>query len=266
MKKYYGILLMFLFISCNKNELSNEIFVKGSEFDFSNYLNIESEKNYISDFYISKYMVTREQYEYFVVETSYEEYKSSDMEHSFFTVMPESDSPAMFVSFYDACAYCNWLSLKNNLQQVYKFTQNNEVEINKIADGYRLPTKIEWFYAFLGGIGAKNKWWDKLQLSDYVNNTFGIYSSIGKLQPNSLGLYDMLGNGLEWTETDINRDNLSVQENYKFVIGTGIPGNSIQDYDDLINFLTAIYIDETVAYAEKKYFYIGFRIARNAIN
>lgn len=257
--------LLFVLISCKNTSDDKEVFVKGSDFDFSKVMEIGSEVVSIKDFYISKNMVTRQEYERFVNETSYDDYTSGDSDYSLDVAMPQPDCPAMFVSFYDACAYCNYISSKNGLEKVYDLENLPNIKINEKANGYRLPTKDEWFYAFFGGKNAvKNKWWETMPFSDYIHDSFASHASVGILKPNSLNLYDMLGNGLEWTATEVFREGLEDNKKYAMVVGTGVPGNSISDYDGLEDFLKYSYESEPVATMDEKFFYIGFRVARNA--
>lgn len=267
MKRYYNVLLILSFLaftSCKASIGDNEVLVKGTDFDFSNVMDVNADPIRVKDFYISKNMVTRAEYEQFLKDTSYSEYSSGDSDYSLDVTMPQPDCPAMFVSFYDACAYCNYLSSKKGLKTVYDLSNLPGLKINAKANGYRLPTKNEWFYAFFGGRNAlKNKWWETQPVSDFIYNSFSSHTSVGTLKPNPLGLYDMMGNGLEWTGTEVFRGDLKENEKYAMVIGTGVPGNSIQDYDDITDFLTHSYEDEPVASMDERFFYIGFRVARS---
>ncbi|MBP5451241.1 MAG: SUMF1/EgtB/PvdO family nonheme iron enzyme [Treponema sp.] len=256
---------IFILISCKNTSGDKEVLVKGTDFDFSKVMDVREDSVKIKDFYITKNMVTRAEYEQFLKDTSYGVYSSGDSDYSLDVAMPQPDCPAMFVSFYDVCAYCNYLSSKNGLEKVYDLRNLPDLKINAKANGYRLPTKDEWFYAFFGGKNAvKNKWWEILPFSDYIYNSFSSHTPVGTLKPTPLGLYDMMGNGLEWTGTEVFREGLEEDKKYAMVTGTGVPGNSIQDYDDITDFLTHSYEDEPVASMDENYFYIGFRVARNA--
>jgi formylglycine-generating enzyme required for sulfatase activity len=97
-----------------------------------------------------------------------------------------SGFPAISMTQYAANKYAQWLSAKT-------------------GEYYRLPTEAEWEYACRAGtatgIGAG-------QLGDYAwyaknspvpDFTDGTYHKIGTKKPNAWGLYDMLGNVMEWT-------------------------------------------------------------------
>lgn len=79
-----------------------------------------------------------------------------------------------------------------------------KAECNFQADGYRLPTAVEFFYAYTGGIN-KDKY--KYSGSNSINEVawYKIYDSfqlsthqVGLKKSNSLGIYDMTGNVCEY--------------------------------------------------------------------
>lgn len=82
--------------------------------------------------------------------------------------------PAISMTQHAANKYAEWLS-------------------GKTGEFYRLPTEAEWEYA-CGGVRSN--------LSDYAwfaSNSEGKYAQVATKKPNAWGLYDMLGNVMEWT-------------------------------------------------------------------
>jgi formylglycine-generating enzyme required for sulfatase activity len=94
--------------------------------------------------------------------------------------------PAISMTQHAANKYAEWLSAKT-------------------GEYYRLPTEAEWEYACRAGGPAEIP---AAQLGDYAwfvtnspmgNFSGGTYHPIGTKKPNAWGLYDMLGNVMEWT-------------------------------------------------------------------
>jgi formylglycine-generating enzyme required for sulfatase activity len=138
------------------------------------------------------YEVTNSQYLQFIKESSYDDSDGVRQSNANFLRhilktnfnMPNqgSDYPVIWVSWNNARAFCEWLSVKE-------------------GKTYRLPTEAEWEYACRAGRTTE------LDIKDeglFLNSSGGRASSMrgthpaGQNKPNAYGLYDMYDNVREW--------------------------------------------------------------------
>ena len=140
----------------------------------------------------------------------------------------QENRPVEQVSWYDAIAYCNKLSIKAGLQPCYSVkvggtdvdwenlkyaeiptienTDWNAAVCDFSRNGYRLPTEAEWEYAARGGIADTDKvvWAGTTTDTElekyawYKDNSDSRTHEVKKKLPNGYGLYDMSGNVFEW--------------------------------------------------------------------
>jgi formylglycine-generating enzyme required for sulfatase activity len=138
----------------------------------------------ISPFFMDKFPVTQDLYEKVMG-------KEKNKSH-----FDGGDRPVENVSWLDAVEFCNRLSDKTGLKPVYTIDEL-KVTADWHAKGFRLPTEAEWEYACRAGTTGE-RYGEIDQIAWYVTNSNGSTQGVGKKEPNSWGLYDILGNVFEW--------------------------------------------------------------------
>jgi formylglycine-generating enzyme required for sulfatase activity len=128
---------------------------------------------------------------------------------------PTDEHPINTVSWFEAAAYCNWLSRQAGIpedQWCYapnKYGQFDEGMRVRAGwpwlRGYRLPTEAEWEYACRAGAVTARPHGEAEDLLDKyacyaANSRHQGMLPVGSLKPNDLGLFDLLGNAQEWCD------------------------------------------------------------------
>ena len=135
---------------------------------------------------MSQAHVTRAQFEVFAKETGYKR-TTWGCAWNYPGIEQEINQPAVCISYDDALAYLDWLSMRSGIS-------------------YRLPTIEEYRYAASGGqIG--NYWWGQ-DVGEARANCIGCKTGAdgkgtvpaGTFPPNPYGLLDAVGNAWQWTE------------------------------------------------------------------
>jgi formylglycine-generating enzyme required for sulfatase activity len=99
----------------------------------------------------------------------------------------KGDHPAVYISWHDAMAYCQWISENSGKK-------------------YRLPTEAEWEKAARGENGWIYPWgndWDEKKVNSGEGGPGGT-TPVGQYSPGGdspYGLADMAGNVWEWTQS-----------------------------------------------------------------
>ncbi len=151
-------------------------FLMGSE----NGLDVEKpvHRVWLDAFMIGRFPVTNREYQKFVEEKGVTKppFWSEDM-------FCHTDKPVVGTTWYDAVAYCKWLSQTTGKR-------------------FRLPTEAEWERAARGGFDEKNYPWGNAHPSARPFPGYdpqkGGPERVGLYEPNGFGIYDMAGGVHEW--------------------------------------------------------------------
>ena len=179
----------------------------------------EKERQIIEPFFIARYPVTNEQYEAFINDDGYENDRwwqglSERIRKSVNSNWDQSNRPKEIVNWYEAIAFCRWLS-------------------DKLGYNIQLPSEEQWERAARGTDGREYPWGNEY-LSGYAN----VNETLEKAGPHFLqqtlavGLYplavspegvlDLAGNVFEWCLNEYdNPKNVSLEGNRARVLCGG---------------------------------------------
>jgi serine/threonine protein kinase len=180
---------------------------------------------------------------------------------------PSDDCPVNSVQWYDAAAYCNWLSEHEGIpKDEWVYQPNDEgqyadgmtIKENSLElTGYRLPTDAEWEDACRAGSSGSYGYGEPLPLLDryaqYVANSFVRSHSVRSLLPNTEGLFDMHGNLWEWVQIPNSGSMSPVRNN----LSTWLRGGSFLYAASKVRS-----VQRSPSYASAKFRDFGFRPAR----
>ena len=122
---------------------------------------------------------------------------------------PGPEMPVGAVSYDEAARFCNRLSQEEGLPpEDWCYLPGETPGAMVLAPdfprrrGYRLPTLREWEYAARAGTTTDRYFGRSLRHADayawYNRNTDNHAEPVGRKRPNDFGLFDTLGNLLEW--------------------------------------------------------------------
>jgi formylglycine-generating enzyme required for sulfatase activity len=213
----------------------------------------------VSMFQIAKYPVTVEQYAQFVQDNGYTtetywtragwEWRSKKK-----IILPgfwederlhQPDHPIVGVSWYEAIAFCHWLSAKTG---------------GKIT----LPTQQQWQRAAQGDDGYLYPWgndWDGRKCNNNIDENLSLSTTPVTSYPQGVspyGVFDMAGNVWEWLLTQWVKDDININGH----MPRRARGGSWDIEDSEIAFYSCAFCGWNSAYYRDEY--IGFRIARSS--
>jgi formylglycine-generating enzyme required for sulfatase activity len=142
---------------------------------------------------------------------------------------PDAEGPVVAVTWYEAAAYCNWLSDRERIPRAQWCYPEKIEPGGKLFDdflsraGYRLPTEVELEHACRAGTSSNRYFGSSLELlpryAHYLPNARQRAWPVGQKRPNDWGLFDTHGNAWNWCENF----GLGVDVNSRYLRGGGFP-------------------------------------------
>jgi formylglycine-generating enzyme required for sulfatase activity len=126
---------------------------------------------------------------------------------------PDPSCPMGGVLWYEAAAYCNWLSKQEGIpEDQWCYEMNPQGEVVRLKEkylsltGYRLPMEAEWEYACRAETVTSRFYGESEELLSqygwYLLNSWERTWPVGSKKPNDLGLFDMHGHVLTWCQEE----------------------------------------------------------------
>ncbi len=126
-------------------------------------------------------------------------------------VTPSINCPVVATSWYQAAAYCNWLSKQENIrEEEWCYEMDAKGQVTKLKanylslTGYRLPTEAEMEYATRAGATTARYYGETEELLPkyawYLKNSQEKTWPVGSLNPNDFGFFDLQGNVFSWCQ------------------------------------------------------------------
>jgi formylglycine-generating enzyme required for sulfatase activity len=148
-----------------------------------------------------------------------DQYRKFDALYGIFEIEPHArtgTSPVLGTDWYQAVAYCNWLSKEEGMPEsewCYEPVRDPSPEYKegmKLArnylqrQGYRLPTEAEMEYATRAGAETTRYYGETDELLEkyawYLKNGQERSWPVGSKKPNDMGMFDMQGNVYTWCQ------------------------------------------------------------------
>ena len=145
------------------------------------------------------------------------------------------ESPMIWLTWFDAAAYCRWLSEQEGVPEAemcYPRLEQIKPGMKLPADylsrtGYRLPTAAEWKFATRAGTTTPRFFGSGealvAQFGWYANVADAHVHPVGSLKPNDLGLFDAYGNVWQWSHDRASRSEAAEDREDATIVEEMIP-------------------------------------------